>query len=237
MQTKLQSSLSRSKRGQRMRDLPLNLRPREKMVGYGPQNLSDAELIAILLGTGTVGSDALAVSEALLRKYPLKKLVELPVKELQLFKGVGLSKAARVIAGLELGERLFAPIMLNKIRISSTDDAVYQLRDIANKKQEHLVVFYLNARLEVLQREIVGIGMLNAMRITPKEIFTPALQTPCASLIVAHNHPSNDPTPSDDDIHFTKVLQEAGEIMGIPLFDHIIISPSGYFSFRDGEKR
>ena len=220
-----------------MRDLPLNLRPREKMVGYGPQNLSDAELVAVLLGTGTVGSDALAVGEALLRKYPLKRLAQTPVKELQTFKGVGLSKAARLAAGLELGERLFAPVLLNKIRISSTDEAVENLKDIANKKQEHLVVFYLNARQELLQKEIVGIGTLNAMRITPKEIFSPALQTPCASLIVAHNHPSNDPTPSEDDINFTKVLHAAGEIMGISLFDHVIISPSGYFSFRDGERR
>jgi DNA repair protein RadC len=235
MQNKLQS-LSRAKRGQRMRDLPLNLRPRERLVSYGPQNLSDAELIAILLGTGIRGSDALAVGEALLRKYPLKELAQTPVKQLQTFKGVGLSKAARLVAGLELGERLFAPVLLNKVRITSTSDTVDQLKDIANKKQEHLVVFYLNARQELLQKEIVGIGTLNAMRITPKEIFTPALQTPCASLIVAHNHPSNDPTPSDDDIHFTKVLQEAGEIMGIPLFDHVIISPSGYFSFRDGEQ-
>jgi len=216
--------------------MPQALRPREKMVSYGAQNLTEIELVAILLGTGTVDKNVLLLSEALLKKYSLKQLSRVSPGELQKFAGVGLSKAARVIAALELGNRAFAPSAFSKLIINTTEDIVAQLRDIADRKQEHLVVLYLNARRELLQKEIVGIGTLNAMRITPKEIFGPAVASPCATIVVAHNHPSNDPTPSEDDIYFTKVLQQAGEIMGIPLFDHVIVARASYYSFRDNRK-
>ena len=150
--------------------------------------------------------------------------------------GIGKTKAARIRAALELGERAFAPVVFTTVVLKSTADVVMHVRDIAEKKQEHLLVLYLNARYELLRKEVVGVGSLNHMRITAKEIFSPALQTPCASIIIAHNHPSGDPTPSDDDITFTMTMQKAGDIMGISMLDHLVVARGGYFSFRDNKK-
>ena len=224
---------AKSKGGKvRITDMPMTLRPREKLAAQGAHNLTDAELLAILLGTGSAKQNALILGDALLKQFPLKKLNG-HFHELISYPGVGSAKAARIAAALELGERLYAPASVTKIIITTAEDVLSQVRDIAAKKQEYLVVLYLNARHELLLKEVVGVGSLNSLRITPKEIFSHALQIPCASLIVVHNHPSNDPSPSDDDIHFTRRIHEAGEVMGIPLVDHLIVSSSGYYSFRE----
>lgn len=216
----------------RITDMPVALRPREKLFAQGARNLSEAELLAILLGTGSTKQNALVLSDKLLQQFSLKKL-DGKFNELVKYPGVGLAKAARIAAALELGERLFAPGSVSKVIVRTASDVLSQVRDIADKKQEYLVVLYLNARHELVLKEIVGMGSLNSLRITPKEIFSHALQTPCASLIVVHNHPSNDPSPSDDDIHFTRRIHEAGEVMGIPLVDHVIVSKTGFYSFRE----
>jgi DNA repair protein RadC len=220
----------------RIKDLPLQSRPREKLTLAGRENLTDEELIAILLGTGSSKQNALTLSTTLLKRVPLSKLSSIPASELIRFPGVGRAKASRIIAAFELGSRLYAPAALTKVLIRSTQDVVAQARDIAEKKQEYLVVFYLNARYELIQREIVGQGSLNHMMITAKEIFAPAVQTPCATIILCHNHPSGDPTPSEDDIAFTTRIHEAGDVMGIRLLDHVIIARSGYFSFRENKR-
>lgn len=222
-------------RKRRIKDLPLSSRPREKLTAAGSANLTNEELIAILLGTGSAKQNAIALSATLLKQYPLSKLATVPSQELVRFPGVGKAKASRIVAALELGSRVYAPLSMTKIVIRSTQDVVTQLREIVEKRQEYLMVFYLNARYELIQKETVGQGSLNHMMITAKEIFSPALMSPCASIIVAHNHPSGDPTPSDDDIAFTTRIHEAGEVMGIPMLDHVIIAKSGYFSFRDNK--
>jgi len=216
----------------RITDMPLSLRPREKLFAQGARNLSEAELLAILLGTGSAKQNALVIGAKLLQQFPLQKLNG-QLGDLVKYPGVGQAKAARIAAALELGERLFAPASVSKVIIRTAKDVLSQVREIADKKQEYLVILYLNARHELLLQEVVGMGSLNNLRITPKEIFSHALQTPCASIIAVHNHPSNDPSPSDDDIHFTRKIHEAGEVMGIPLVDHVIVSKSGYFSFRE----
>jgi len=217
----------------RMKDMPLSSRPREKLLIKGSENLSDEELIALLLGTGSRTHNALSLSKALLKQYPLTQLSQTTCSSLSKLSGIGASKATRVMAAVEIGRRVFAPSSLTTIVIRSTQDALAQLKDIVGKKQEYLVVFYLNARYELLQKEVVGIGSLNSMIITPKEIFGHAMQTPCASIIIAHNHPSGDPTPSDDDIVFTDRIHKAGEVMGITMLDHLIVGRGGFFSFRD----
>ena len=215
------------------KDVPLALRPREKLLAAGCENLSEEDLLAILLGTGSAKQNVMLLSSALLKRFPLSKLAQTPSAELAGFPGVGKAKASRILAALELGNRLYTKESFTKVIIRSTKDALSHLRDIAEKKQEYLVVFYLNARYELLQKEIVGQGSLNSMLITAKEIFAPAIATPCASIIIAHNHPSGDPSPSEDDITFTKRIHEAGEVMGIPMLDHLIVTKSDYFSFRD----
>jgi len=220
------------RKNKRIKDMPFFLRPREKLFAVGVKNLTDPELLAILLGTGSSKHNALLLSDKLLRKYPLNKFGT-HMNEIVTIEGVGTAKAARIQAALELGERVFSPASIAKITIKNTKDILQQIRDIADKKQEYLVVLYLNARHELLLKEVVGVGSLNSMHITPKEIFSHAFKTPCASIIVIHNHPSNDPTPSDDDISFTRRIHEAGVVLAIPLIDHVIVCNSGYFSFRD----
>jgi DNA repair protein RadC len=207
------------------------------MLAKSAKHLSDAELIAILLGTGSSKQNVLVVGKLITKLFPQKQLTQVTLKDLIKISGVGKSKATRILAALELGERLYAPSSLTKTVISSTEDLMPHIRDIAGKKQEYLLVFYLNTRNELLQKETVGVGSLNSMLITPKEIFSHALTSPCASIIVVHNHPSGDPTPSEDDIHFTRRIHEAGEVMSIPLIDHVIVSTSGYFSFRENKMR
>lgn len=224
------------KRQLRIKDLPLTSRPREKLLARGHENLSDEELLAIILGTGSAKQNVLNLSAALLRQFPLEKLFETKLTDLVKVPGIGRAKATRIVAALELGKRCFAPTSFTKIVIRSTADSLAHLRDIAEKKQEFLVALYLNARYELIQREIVGQGSLNSMLLTAKEIFSPALQTPCAFVILAHNHPSGDPTPSEDDIAFTTRIHEAGEVMGIPMLDHLIVTKTGYFSFRENKK-
>jgi DNA repair protein RadC len=219
----------------RIKDMPLTLRPREKLFAHGAHNLLEAELLAILLGTGSAKVNAIKLSEKLLREFPLKKMSDGSLKQIIKYPGVGIAKVARIAAALELGERLYSPASVIKIIIKSAKDVLSEVRDIADKKQEHLIVLYLNARQELVLKEVVGMGSLNSLQITPKEIFSHALQTPCSSIIVVHNHPSNDPTPSDDDIHFTRKIHEAGEVLGIPLVDHLIVCKAGYFSFRENK--
>lgn len=216
----------------RIKDLPTTQRPREKLLNNGAENLKDKELLAILIGTGVPKQNAVIVAEKLLRRYPLQKLVHAGINDLKSIHGIGASKAARVVGAIELGARIFSP-SLTKIVIRSTGDIVHQVRDIAERKQEYLVALYLNARHELLQKEVVGVGILNTALVEPKEIFRHALSSACAEIIIAHNHPSGDPTPSEEDIAFSDRLQKAGEIMGIPLLDHIIIARSSYFSFRN----
>jgi DNA repair protein RadC len=228
-------SIERSPKRKRMKDFPLADRPRERMLMKSAKHLSEAELVAILLGTGSAKQNVLALSQSIMRQFPQKLLLKVALQDLVKIPGVGKSKAARILAALELGERLYAPSSLTKVTITSTEELLPHVRDIAGKKQEYLLALYLSTRNELLQKEVVGVGSLNSMLITPKEIFHHALTSPCASIIVVHNHPSGDPTPSEDDIHFTRRIHEAGEVMSIPLIDHVIVSTSGYFSFRENK--
>jgi DNA repair protein RadC len=221
----------------RIKDMPFSSRPREKLEVFGRQHLADEELLAILLGSGSVKQNVLRLSQKLLQEFPLKELSDVKASQLTKFAGIGKTKASKVLAALELGERVYAPTLLHKVAIRSTEDAVAQLKEYALKKQEYLVALYLNARHELLQKEVIGIGSLNSMVITPKEIFSPAMQLPCATLILAHNHPSGDPTPSEDDIKFTSRVHEAGEVLGISLVDHLVIAKTSYFSFRENTSR
>lgn len=217
----------------RIKDLPESSRPREKLEYKGSQNLSDEELLAIILGTGSRKQNAIVLAKKILNSFPLSKLTAVSINQLLTIPGIGKSKAARIIACLELGNRIFTLPSLNTIVINNTDNALMQTREISIKKQEHLLVLYLNARHQLIEKETIAIGNLNALMIEPKEIFLPALTTPCSDIIICHNHPSNNPTPSKNDTLFTQTIQKAGIIMGIGLIDHLIVCRNGYFSFRE----
>jgi DNA repair protein RadC len=209
--------------------------PREKLVSHGVHNLSDAELLALLLNTGRKGKHVLSLAKLLVKQLPFSHFAAVTLDDLIAIAGVGQGKASRIIAAVELGKRLFATPALETVIIRSTEDALKQVTDIAAARQEIMVVLYINARSELIQKERIAIGAVNAARILPKEVFAPAMLTPCTGIIIAHNHPSGDPTPSEDDIVFTKRLTEAAEVMGITLLDHLIVASHAYFSFEKGE--
>lgn len=212
------------------------MRPQEKLMGLGVGNLSETELLAILINTGTQKNNALSLAQVLTKKVSSKELANLALPTLLAIPGIGQSKATRILASIELGKRIFSPNSLNSILIKSASDALNELRDLISKNQEQIVALYLNARGELLKKELVALGKVNTALIEPKEIFKVALAYPCTSIILAHNHPSGDPTPSSEDIEFTKKMHEASELMGIKLFDHLIVCKTSYFSFRENKE-
>lgn len=218
-----------------MKDLPHSLRPREKLESLGVENLTNEELLALLLSTGTKKTNVINLSKNLLKQIKLKGLKQVTLAQLSSISGIGKVKATKILAAVELGNRLFSPSTLSKVTIESTQQAINEVSEISAKRQEYIVVLYLNARHELIQKEVVALGKVNSALIEPKEVLGPALTTPCTGFIIAHNHPSQDPTPSREDIQFTVRLQKAAEIIGIDMIDHLIVCDSNYFSFRESK--
>jgi len=215
-------------------DIPLIDRPREKLKAKGAQNLKDAELLAILLGSGYEGKNVLELSKSILSKYPRKKFISATYDELIKIKGISQAKACKIISAIELTKRFLKfkddetlPV------IKSVNDVVAQSVYMRGKKREHFQVLFLNARNEMVFKRHMFVGTLNANLVHPREIFEEAVRQNSASLILVHNHPSSDPEPSEDDINVTKRLVEAGKIMGVEILDHVIIAKNKVFSFKE----
>jgi len=207
-------------------------RPREKLAQSGPSALKDEELLAIILRTGYKGKNVLELSRDILKKYPGDTLVDAAFSELALIKGVGSSKAAVIIAAIELIRRLVCKTE-EMVIIKTPEDAYRYVPEIRKANKEKLVVIYLNTRNSVLKRETISIGSLNANIVHPREVFKPAIACSAASVILVHNHPSGDTTASDEDIEVTKRIIEAGKIVGIEVLDHIIVSNRNYKSMKE----
>lgn len=210
-----------------MRDLPVSQRPREKLLREGPQTLNDAELVAVLLGSGTAGRSALQVARELVARSDLARI---PPQELRRTPGVGPARAASLAAGIELGRRLAFPA---GPLVETPEDACELVADMADLDREHFRALYLDARRRMLACETISVGTLTASLVHPREVFRPALRLAAASLVVAHNHPSGDPTPSAEDAALTRRLRRAGEILGIELVDHVIIGRWGFVSLKE----
>ena len=178
----------------KIKDLPKHLRPREKLIEKGPENLSDKELLAILLRTGRQGKSVLDISGQILKKYPKEKLLSITTQELISIKGVGSDKAATILAAFELSKRANKNFANSLPIIDSPQKAVDQLTSIRSKKKEYFVVLYLNARNQLIHQETISIGTLTASLVHPREVFTLALIHHAVTIILAHNHPSNDAT-------------------------------------------
>ncbi|MDD5686403.1 MAG: DNA repair protein RadC [Elusimicrobia bacterium] len=204
-------------------------RPREKLARTGIASLKDEELLAIILGTGYKGKNVLQLSKEILKEYPADDLIRISLSKLKQIKGIGPAKASFIAAAVELVKRGFEK---NAISIKKPTDILPYTLDVRDKKKEHFVVFYLNARNEILKRDFVSIGTLNASLVHPREVFKPAIEHSAASVIFVHNHPSGDITPSEDDIKLTKRLISAGEILGIEILDHIIVSKNNFLSMK-----
>jgi len=207
-------------------------RPRERLLELGAGVLTDAELIAVLLGTGSAGTPALAAAARVTAAVNVRRLHQAAPEDLVSIRGVGRARAAQLLAAAELGRRLWPDG--DTTPLIRGPESVYELtRDIRGMNREHFVGFYLNSRNQVLRREIVSIGSLNASIVHPREVFLPAVAMSAASVVLAHNHPSGDPTPSEEDLAITRRLCEAGRILGIDVLDHVIVARESYASFKE----
>jgi len=220
----------------RVSDLPRGLQPREKLMRGGecPERaLSNSELMAIALGSGTRGENVLRIADGLLRRYGFDALPNLSLKEWMSNRGIGRVKACRLKAFFELGRRAWAPKDDERPSMSSPREAFKQVRDLRRARKEHLVALYLDAQNHLIGRETISIGSLNTTRTHPREILQPAIACSALGFILAHNHPSGSLKPSQDDIDFTRAIRRASEIIGIGLYDHLIVAESGFVSLKE----
>jgi len=220
-------------RGMKIKDLAKIERPREKLIAKGSKNLKDEELLAILLGTGVKGKNVIEVAKQILNKYSKKRLLKMQYDDLSKIKGIGPAKACTILAAVELIKRALNVQEETLPIIESIKDVLAQAVYLRDKTREHFMVIYLNARNEMIFKKPMFIGTLNANLVHPREIFNEALKQNAASVILVHNHPSGDCEPSEDDLTITKRLIEAGKIMGIDVLDHIIITKTKIFSFKE----
>ena len=220
----------------KIKDLPKHLRPRERLLEKGVDNLKDSELMAILLRTGKEGKNAIELASQILKKYPMSKLLSLRYEELIKIPGIDNGKACTLLAGFELTRRGLN--MSDNIipSINSPQDIAFLLSDLATLKKEHFICLYLNARSQVIARETISIGIINSSLVHPREVFEPAIKNLSVQIVLAHNHPSNSLLPSISDIQITKKLIDAGKILGIEVIDHIIIVKNNFHSMRENKE-
>lgn len=221
-------------RGITIKEYPKEERPMEKLASRGVQALSDEELLAIIIGTGTREKNAVELAEYLLRNGRERPwLLKATIDDLQATPGIGLAKACRIIAGLQLGKRLteqrnFQAISLNNPKtVANYFSAVYLTED-----REMFCCVLLDTKNRPINNHIVSIGTLNSTLVHPREVFRPAIRASANAIILSHNHPSGDPEPSKEDIMITKRLVEVGEMVGINVLDHVIVGDKSFISLK-----
>lgn len=217
-----------------IKDMPPEMRPREKMEQMGPEALTDGELVAILLRVGTRQESAIELAHRLLAQpQGLRFLAEASIQDFQEIRGIGLAKASQIKAAIELGRRIALEGGLAKPAIKSPDDVAFLLMEkMRYLDREHFKVLLLDTKNQVLLIETISIGSLNSSIVHPRELFKQAIKRSAAGVILVHNHPSGDPTPSPEDLAVTKRLMEGGQILGIDVLDHIIIGDKKYYSLK-----
>jgi DNA repair protein RadC len=219
-------------------DWPEHERPRERLLKHGANSLSDAELLAILLRTGTHDNTAVDIARTLLERCEsLERLSSRTVADLRHHGknlGLGLAKAAAIVAAFEIGRRAAVAYNKKRERINSPEEVAQKyIPSMRDKKQESFYVILLDSANHILRDEKISEGILNSSLVHPREVFKPAIIEPAASIILLHNHPSGNPEPSSEDLQITRQLLEASKIVGIPIHDHIIIAGNSYTSFAE----
>ncbi|AWI12995.1 DNA repair protein RadC [Caldifermentibacillus hisashii] len=218
-----------------IKDFPKEERPRERFIHHGPSSLSNQELLAIILRTGTKNESVLQLAQRLIKEFQgLRMLMNASLEELTKIKGVGEAKAIQLLAAIELGKRIAN--MKNEERYvirSPEDGANYVMEEMRFLTQEHFVCLFLNTKNEVIHKQTIFIGSLNASIVHPRELFKEAFRRSAASMICLHNHPSGNPEPSREDIEVTRRLVECGRILGVDVLDHIIIGDKRYVSLKE----
>lgn len=218
-----------------IRDVHVADRPRERLIRQGAASLSNQELIAILLRTGTKEESVLSLSNSILQSFDkIQDLQYATLEECMKVKGVGKAKAVQLLAAVELGKRVHRKDSTERYTIRSPEDAAnYLMPDMSSLQQEHFVALFLNVKNEIIHKETIFIGSLNASIVHPRELFREAVKRSAASIICAHNHPSGNPAPSPEDIEVTKRLVAAGDMMGIDVLDHIVIGNHQFISLKE----
>ena len=213
----------------RIKDLPEFSRPREKLKEKGAKSLSDEDLIALILGSGTKDQDVRSIASQIAKLIADKK-GKVTLEELSKVEGIGLAKAAQILASFELSRRY---MVKETVKVSEAKDVLPLLSDIASKQQEYFICISLNGANEVIEKRIVTIGLLDKSPVHPREVFADVITDRSASIVLAHNHPSGELKPSNSDLKIHDQLVEAGKILGIKILDHIVISKKGYYSFQE----
>lgn len=216
----------------KIKDIPLSERPRERAKEVGTSNLTNRELLSIILKTGTKSRNVSDLSLEVLRKYDLIDFKELTINDLIKINGIGEVKALELLAAIELGKRIFLKESKKLTKLDNPKqiwEASKYLFD--GLKQEYFYCFYFNNKQELISKKLIFMGTINQATTHTREIFKEAYKTSASSIVCLHNHPSNDPTPSKADILFTEKLMRTGSIQGIPVIDHIIVGQNFYYSF------
>lgn len=219
----------------KLKDLPKNERPRERLIRYGADKLSNSELLALILRTGTKNDNVLNLCSSLLGEFGgINGLLNLSVKELKEINGIGEAKTAQILALAELSKRFNSFQSGEELIISSPKDvAFYMMKEMNNLKKEYFKIIMLNTKNMIISIKDVSIGSLNSSIVHPREVFVEAIKNSSAAVILCHNHPSGDCTPSKEDIAVTKRLKECGDLIGIEVLDHIIIGRKNFISFKE----
>jgi DNA repair protein RadC len=218
-----------------VRDLPRQERPRERLQKFGPEALSAQELLALVIGRGISKKSVMSIAQELLVKFGnVKAISQATIEELSQIKGIGLAKAAQIKACFELGRREDLEPELKNFDIKDPEAVVKAVRaSIKDKAKEHFKLILLNPRNKIIGISTISIGTLNASLVHPREVFKDAIIHSAASVVLAHNHPSGDPEPSEDDLKITKKLVDSGKMLGIEVLDHIIIAKNDFCSFKE----
>lgn len=218
-----------------VRDLPKSERPRERLIKFGPEALSAQELLALIIGRGIPKKSVMNIAQELLARFGnIKAISQASIEALSEIKGIGLAKAAQIKACFELGKRQDLEPELKNYDIKNPQSVVKAIRaSIKDKAKEHFKLILLDTRNKIIGISTISIGTLNASLVHPREIFKEAIIHNSASVVLAHNHPSGDPEPSEEDLTITERLVESGKILGIEVIDHIIIGKTNFSSFKE----
>lgn len=219
----------------RIKDMPSDQRPRERLIREGARVLSDPELLAVLLRTGSPDKSAVDLATEVISRFSgLKNLVQAGIEELSGVRGMGPVKAAQLKAALEIGRRLALVSEGERPSIRGPRDAAAMvMEEMRHLDREHFCALLLNTKHQVLARETISIGTLNSSIVHPRELFKAAIKRSASAVILVHNHPSGDPAPSREDREITRRIQDAGSIIGIEVLDHIVIGDNKFISFKD----
>lgn len=216
-----------------MKDLPVEERPRERLMRLGQKRLSNSELLSIVLGVGSRDESALGLAGRLLASHDIERLSRLGVAELRRVLGVKDAKACAVVAAFELGRRARAcKKSVSPVKSPETIARLFS-SELADPNKEALMCICVDSKMNVLKHEVVSVGGLNANSVHPRDVFRTAVTEAAAGVVLAHNHPSGDPTPSRTDVKFTARVKAAGSLLGVELLDHVIVGGEKYVSFKE----